>query len=289
MSQKPYLIWIEQLASDFDSPIPSVLIDRFFVRSMSTTENLDELISDLQPAAVFFDFDYPDRRRLEEFARIKKAYRSVPIVMLTLQHSESLATWAFRQGALDFLIKPVNSAELDKCVGRILNIVSLRKTQGNRTECFTKPQVPSEVPIMRRSKKDQLSPAVFFVQKNYGQRIYSDTMARLCGLSATHFSRAFKQAYEMTFQEFLLRYRIREARRMLRGPGPNIADVAYTVGFADPSYFTRVFKRYVGSTPSEFVATTEQSNVETAVAGASQNQKNSSSQIVRALTDTIGS
>lgn len=289
MSKKPYLIWIEQLASAFDSPIPSVLIDQFFVRSTSTTENLDELISDVQPAALFFDFDYPDRRRLDEFVRIKNTYPSVPIVMLTLQHSESLAIWAFRQGALDFLIKPVDSAELGRCVGRILSIVSLMKTQGNRSECRTNPQIPGEVPIMRRGKKDQLSPAVFFVQQNYGQRIYSDTMARLCGLSATHFSRVFKQAYEMTFQEFLLRYRIREACQMLRGPAPNIADVAYTVGFGDPSYFTRVFRRYVGSSPSEFVATTKQSNIETAVAGASQNQKNSSSQVVRALTGKFSS
>jgi two-component system response regulator YesN len=82
-------------------------------------------------------------------------------------------------------------------------------------------------------------------------------MARICDMSASHFSRAFKKAYNLTFQEFLLRYRVYQACRFLNASSANISDVAYCVGFSDPSYFTRVFKRYVGVAPSEFVAANE--------------------------------
>ena len=76
-------------------------------------------------------------------------------------------------------------------------------------------------------------------------------MARLCGMSSSQFSRAFKKVYDTTFQEFVVRYRVFQAFNALQAPGANISEIAYSVGFSDPSYFTRVFKRYVGVAPSE--------------------------------------
>jgi AraC-like DNA-binding protein len=284
---KPTLFWVEQLVASRGSEIPDVLINNFSVRSIATTNSLELMIADIKPAAVFFDYDYPDRRRLSEFARIKSACPSVPVVMVTLQHSESLAIWAYRHGALDFLIKPIDPSELAMCIGRLLEIVSFQKSQGNRNANRFKPPIPSDVPNTPRSKKDRLSPAIYFVQQNYSERIYSDAMARLCGMSATHFSRAFKQTHGLTFQEFLLRYRVRQACQQLLAPTANIADIAYNVGFSDPSYFTRVFKRFVGIAPSDFTAANDDSNIESAVAENSDEKMSSTSQIVRALSTSF--
>jgi AraC-like DNA-binding protein len=71
-------------------------------------------------------------------------------------------------------------------------------------------------------------------------------------MSSFHFSHEFTEAFSLTFQEFLLRYRILEACKELRHPNISVANVAYSVGFNDPSYFARVFRRYFGLSPSEY-------------------------------------
>ena len=68
------------------------------------------------------------------------------------------------------------------------------------------------------------------------------------------FSRAFKSAFGITFKEYLLRFRIKEACRLLEKPDIPVTEVAYLSGFNDPSYFSKVFKRYVGLSPSAFAS-----------------------------------
>lgn len=282
--KKPALIWVDRLVSSRPTEVPEILIDKFSIKSLTEIRGLIRLVEDDQPACIFFDFDYPDQRRLFEFADIKANFSSVPVVMMTLQHSESLAIWAYRLGVLDYLVKPVSPGELRSCVGRILESAALQPSQRSRSASLFRPPIPSEIPITSRSKKDRLSPAIFFVQQHYAERINSDAMARLCGISATHFSRAFKQAYDLTFQEFLLRYRVREACQQLRCPDANIANIAYNVGFSDPSYFTRVFKRYLGAVPSDFAAANDDRVQEDAVANNADDRMTSSSQVVRRLS-----
>ena len=135
------------------------------------------------------------------------------------------------------------------------------------------------MPHAVRSRKNRLDPAVHYVQQHYNEHIISDAMARLCDMAPSSFSSAFSKSYGVTFQEFLLRYRVTRACSQLRSPGkPQISDVAYSVGFSDPSYFTRVFKRYIGVTPSEFAALAEGSEE------APEDDPLSSSQVVRTIS-----
>jgi AraC-like DNA-binding protein len=281
---KPTIIWVEQLNVAQDAEIPERLLAQFEVRTCTSAEELDGLVEPLSPAAIFFDFDYPDRDRLVSFARAKRRFTSVPIVMLTLHHSESLAIWAFREGALDYLIKPLDPAEFASCIERIVGISKLQGSRDKRIINTINASIPSEVPRSVHSKKQKLSPAICFVQKHYSERIYSDAMARLCGMSPTHFSHAFKQSFDVTFQQFILRYRVREACKLLQSPGANISDVAYNVGFSDPSYFTRVFKRYVGTSPSNFVTGLVDSPRSQSESEAGAGRLTSSSQVVRQLS-----
>jgi AraC-like DNA-binding protein len=98
----------------------------------------------------------------------------------------------------------------------------------------------------------RLAPAVYFVQKTFRQKIRNADIAERCGMSPFHFSHAFAETFSLTFQEFVLRYRIFEACKELQHPNVPVANVAYSVGFNDPSYFARVFRRFIGVSPSEY-------------------------------------
>jgi AraC-like DNA-binding protein len=106
-------------------------------------------------------------------------------------------------------------------------------------------------------------------------------------MSATYFSRTFRQAFDITFQDFVLRYRIAEACRQLRAPNAIITDVASSVGFQDPSYFTRVFKRFVGVPPSDYCAGGAASDNDAQLRAIEECQSTSASQVVRTLSRAL--
>lgn len=79
-----------------------------------------------------------------------------------------------------------------------------------------------------------------------------DEVARAVGLSTGFFHRAFKETTGETPLAYIQRRRIECAMRLLAGRDRSILDVALAVGFLSPSHFTRLFRRRVGMTPSEY-------------------------------------
>lgn len=94
--------------------------------------------------------------------------------------------------------------------------------------------------------------ALGFVAAHYHEKFAASAVAEHCGFSRFQFSRNFHAAFEITFREYLLRFRIREACRRLAAGEPSVTGIAYAVGFHDGSYFARMFRRYVGVLPSQY-------------------------------------
>lgn len=80
-------------------------------------------------------------------------------------------------------------------------------------------------------------------------RIGLDELARVCGLSRSHFARAFRTTTGMTPMQWLLDRRIDRAKDLLLNSSLPIDEVAHHCGFADQSHFTRAFVRVIGGTP----------------------------------------
>jgi AraC-like DNA-binding protein len=91
-----------------------------------------------------------------------------------------------------------------------------------------------------------------FVDANLDGDMSVMLLARACGLSTKHFSRAFRQSTGLAPHQWLLQRRIDKAKQLLRGAQMPLADVALACGFADQSHFTRVFTRAVGLSPGQW-------------------------------------
>lgn len=83
-------------------------------------------------------------------------------------------------------------------------------------------------------------------------QIRRDEVARQVGISPAHFTRRFKQVTGQTFQDYLIQLRLAHARQLLLEGTLNIAEVAHDSGFKDPYYFSRLFHRRVGCSPSQY-------------------------------------
>ncbi len=102
------------------------------------------------------------------------------------------------------------------------------------------------------SHQAYLSNALRFIQYNYSSDIGVNDIARYVGISRSQLYRAFRQDYGLSPHDYLQKYRINEACSLLRNPHLSIAEVAGSVGFNDPLYFSRVFKSIKNCTPSEY-------------------------------------
>lgn len=92
------------------------------------------------------------------------------------------------------------------------------------------------------------------VSERFGQPITIEELARVAGMGTAHFSRLFKATVGDTPYQFVMDYRVEQARKMLGERGRPLIDVALACGFADQPHFTRIFKRLTGKTPREYRA-----------------------------------
>jgi len=94
--------------------------------------------------------------------------------------------------------------------------------------------------------------AAEYIGQNYRNKLTIDDIAQEVFLSPCYISRIFKQSLGCTLMEYLTQVRVEEAKTMLKNPKYNVMQVAEESGFEDPGYFTRVFKKLEGITPSRF-------------------------------------
>lgn len=91
-----------------------------------------------------------------------------------------------------------------------------------------------------------------YIRKNYHRDLRVEEMAEYARLSVNYFSKWFKKHFGETFSEYLMVYRIEQAAALLKiKNGITIKEVCFQVGFHDPNYFSRVFKKIKGKNPSE--------------------------------------
>ena len=91
-----------------------------------------------------------------------------------------------------------------------------------------------------------------YIAVNYGNNILLEDMAARASLSPSHFSRLFKQTIGQSPYQFLMAYRIEQAKKMLDRPNKLMVDIAIGCGFADQAHFSRVFKKLEGVTPKQY-------------------------------------
>jgi AraC-like DNA-binding protein len=251
VNSKPILLWIDCKAGLPDPEYRVRCSASFDVAQAESIAVLPQDIARHKPGALCFDFDYPDQQRLQAMAAIKKSFPRLPILMLTLEHSERLAVWAFRSRVWNYLVKPVPAGELAETLQALSSLC--HRTAAPRVAQMLDEAAPDD---MRAEPLDpevaRLQPGLQYVAQHYHERISAWAAARSCGLSRFEFSRKFRAAFGMTFREYLLRARINEARRLLMGGAISVTGVAYSVGFNDGSHFARMFRRFTGVLPSAY-------------------------------------
>jgi AraC-like DNA-binding protein len=111
---------------------------------------------------------------------------------------------------------------------------------------------PIETPHERTRQFKRLAPVVRHLEKHYTQTVSMTAMADLCGLSSTHFNRAFRSLFGMNPTRFLHCLRTEKARQLLAKTDRTLGAIAHAIGYHDQSHFTKHFRQITGLTPKHF-------------------------------------
>lgn len=103
------------------------------------------------------------------------------------------------------------------------------------------------VPVARIKK------AIRYMNENYASKLSLEDIAAACNLSKSEFCRCFKRITRQTVFEYLMDLRIRKSIRLLDREGLSVTETALASGFSSSSYYTEVFRRYMGCTPREYL------------------------------------
>jgi AraC family transcriptional regulator len=93
-----------------------------------------------------------------------------------------------------------------------------------------------------------------FIHDHIESEISLSMLAQIVGLSPSHFCSLFRKTSGTTPHQFVLRCRVEHAKALLAKPNRSILDIALSSGFQTHQHFSRIFRRYVGLSPSVYRA-----------------------------------
>ena len=122
--------------------------------------------------------------------------------------------------------------------GDVIGIMGITRPISNMED------LPQEFSLFRET--------ITFIRKNLANNIKVEDLSQRMKLSENQFRRKFKEEFNVTPQQFILRARLQATGNLLRNGNKPIASIAAECGFSDQSYFTKQFKPFFGETPLQY-------------------------------------
>lgn len=126
-------------------------------------------------------------------------------------------------------------------------------TISSTDECIRSAKMKMKVGAqMQTSAAKYAFEAMNEIRQNYQKEISVTCMAKRIGVSRTHLSHCFKLIYQKSIQDYITSYRMEKAQELLIHTQKKIKEIAFLVGYKDELYFSKVFARLYGMSPSKY-------------------------------------
>ena len=202
----------------------------------------ESLIKRISPDIVVTDIKLPGKNGLQmmEDADVTNG------IILSGYTDFEFTRRAIRLGVFDYIEKPVDDDELEKTLRTLASrIIEEEDEVGSISD-------GQSIKLKENVQSHWVNVAIDYIRKNYMNQIALSDIARETRLSESHLSMLFKTETGINFLQYLNAVRINNALRLLTQSNMNVSEIARAIGFPTPGYFTKVFRRFMGRTPTEY-------------------------------------
>lgn len=229
---------------DYFAPRYNVLVAENGARALEITgrEAVQLVVSDVM---------MPGMDGMELCRRLKEnvATSHIPVILLTAKNEQDDVVAGYKSGAEAYVAKPFDPRVLDLQVNNILQLVRSRQREIADADAGSVEATslgPLDKEFMRRVNEivDE-----HIADSNFSVADITDGMA----ISRSLLHTKMRSLVNMSAGEFIRKKRLDMARDLLK-KGYTVSETAYRSGFSDPNYFSKVFKKYMGKSPTEFLA-----------------------------------
>ena len=185
---------------------------------------------------------------LAEAIRTDARTSHIPLVLLTSKASDESKIRGFAAGIDEYLLKPFQSDTLQV---RLANLIEQRRRlRQTFAEAVTiRPEEVSAVPMDRQF----LQTVTATIEANLGEAQFGvEALAEAAGMSVTHLNRKLKALVGQSAGKLIRSMRLQRAADWLQQQVGTVSEIAYDLGFSDPTNFARAFKAQFGVTPSQW-------------------------------------
>lgn len=205
---------------------------------------------DIIPDIVICDVNLPGKKNGFEICEIlKKDLRTshIPFIILTAESNNELMIKGLKKGADLYLTKPFRLSVLTQSIESLIN--NRKKLQYYYTNN-----------IFKINKKSFKNPEQLFflklndiIENNLGDADFSvENLSTIVGVSRVQLYRKVKSILGINISDYIINYKLKKAKYLLKTSTDNISEIAYTLGFNSPNYFSTVFKTKYGFTPLKY-------------------------------------
>lgn len=227
------------------------LANYFQIKGVGSVEKAFEWLQNEMPDLIISDLMLPGMSGLDFCAKLKSDPLSshLPVILLTARDSESDIVEGLQSGADDYITKPFL---INQLIARSFNLIENRKRFKAR---FADEELLSGTSFTRnQADSDYLDKAFRVVSENLDNSEFD--VSQFCHQMNSSKTLLYSKLKSLTGQsatEFVRNIRLKEARKLLQNSGNQftVSEISYQVGFNDPLYFSRCFRKYFGIPPSE--------------------------------------
>ncbi|MBO7333360.1 MAG: response regulator [Lachnospiraceae bacterium] len=211
-------------------------MDVYVVGTANNGLTAKEEIALFKPDVVFTDIRMPGLSGLELLKAIPEVSPDTIVVMISGFAEFSYAKEAVQHHAYDYLLKPIKEEDLKRVM---LSILSDRGEETGEK---------SEAPSFDRVIDNVISE----IREHYMEDISLTSLAAKYNISMGRLSEMIKESLKVNFSDYIASLRIQRAKELLRDESLSIQEIAEIVGYNDYFYFTKVFKKVEGISPSKY-------------------------------------
>lgn len=223
---------------------------------IAKNERIDIMITDIV---------MPQTDGLELIREFRKNCKDTPIVILSSYNEFEYAQKAIEYHVNGYLLKPVDEIKLKQVMCKIVEEIAFKRSYienginnpPEEKEAYSLEELLSQKEISEEEKNEYISKIKRFIAEKYAHSITLDDISRHVALSKAYMCYLFKKIEQKRIWDYLIQIRMEKAKEYLQSSKFAVQDIAQMVGYENPNYFSRLFKKYCGEAPAYYRKTSK--------------------------------